>query len=337
MALVYNEATGNFDDIQAPPIIRYFRILESLPFYQDDKITITWQIDGANHIFLNGEEQFGTSKEIVLDVIGQQRIYIKATNSDGIAERDIILEVIPSPKFEVYPSATVLHKGTNENVIFRWNIENARDVKLLNGVESFQIPHSGEATFIPLEDTQFTFEAKGVDGTRVFRHTIPIRIREAAQANFKVNRQFSYPNLPIVLSWNIVNGTNVTIDDFGEQPLNGKLEVSPGVDTTYKLRYYDAFGENQRSISVRMLPLPVIKHIFVPAPKIHERFDISYITPQFKYRVPVPTFNSALIKLAIPSIPSLKNSFFVNPIISGKKKRIKNQFKSLYSYFFGKK
>lgn len=51
MALVYNEATGDFDDVQVPPIIRSFKVRQSVPFYERDEITIAWQVDGANHVF----------------------------------------------------------------------------------------------------------------------------------------------------------------------------------------------------------------------------------------------------------------------------------------------
>lgn len=337
MALVYNETTGNFDDIQAPPIIRYCRLQESVPFFQGDSVTLIWQIDGANHVFIDEEEQQSNSLEFTLDSVGTKQFKVRATNSDGTAERVVSIEVLPCPKFDIHPSATVLHKGRNENVVFRWTIENARDIKLISdGNETIKIAESGEATFSPFEDTQFTFEAKGLVGNRVFRHIIPIKIREAARIDFKVNRQFSYPNLPIILSWNVENCISVTIDDFGEQPSRGHLEVTPGVDTTYVIRVQNAFGEEQRTITVRMLPLPVIKQILVPTPKIDESFDISYAAPQFKASISVPTFDSLLVKLDLPNVPQLKDSLFIRPIFSEKKKRIKNPFKSLYAYFFRK-
>ncbi len=336
MALVYNETTGNFDDIQAPPIIRYFRLQESVPFFQGDSVTLTWQIDGANHIFIDDEEQNGNSLEITLDSVGSKQFKVRATNSDGTAERVITLGILPCPKFEIHPSATVLHKGRNENVVFRWTIENAKDIKLICGNETTEISESGEATFAPIEDTQFVFEAKGLEGNRVFRHIVPIKIRDAARIDFKVNRQFSYPNLPLILSWNVENCVAVNIDDFGEQPTHGQLEVTPGVDTTYVIRVQDAFGEERRTITVRMLPLPVIKQILVPTPKVDESFDISYATPQFKANISVPTFETSLVKLSLPDVPQLKDSFFIKPISFGKKKQIKNPFKSLYTYFFSK-
>ena len=337
MALVYNENTGDFDDIQSPPIIRYCRIQESVPFFQGDSITLTWQIDGANHIFVNDEEQNRNSFEVSLDSIGTKQFKVRATNSDGTAERVITLEVLPCPEFEIHPSKTVLHKGRNENVILRWNIKNARNIRIVTENDTTEIAESGEATFSPSYDTRFVFEAKGQQGNRVFRHIIPIIIREAAHIDFKVNRQFSYPNLPLTLSWNVENCVAVTIDGFGEQPSSGQIEVSPGVDTTYVIRVQDAFGEERRTITVRMLPLPSIKQLLVPIPKVDKSFDISYSTPQFNVQIPVPTFESSLVKLKLARIPQLKDSFFVRPIFSQKRERFVNSFKSLFEYFFKNK
>ena len=336
MALVYNETTGNFDDIQAPPIIRYFRFQESVPFFQGDSVILTWQIDDANHIFIDDEEQNGNSLEVSLDYVGSKQFKIRATNSDGTAERVITIEVLPCPIFEIHPSATVLHKGRNENVIFRWTIENARNIKIVNGNETTEIPELGEAIYSPINDTEFVFEARGLEGNRVFRHIIPVKIREEARIDFKVSRKFSYPNLPITLSWNIENSIAITIDDFGEQPSQGQIVVTPGVDTTYIIRVRDAFGEERRSITVRMLPLPAIKQLFVPTPKVYESFGIAYATPQFNANISVPTFETSLVKLKLPNIPRLKDSFFVRPISSEKKKRILKPFKTLYTYFFSK-
>lgn len=336
MALVYNETTGNFDDIQAPPIIRFFRLQQSVPFYQGDSVTLSWQIDGANHVFLDDKEQSSNSLEVSLDSIGQKRFKIKATNSDGIAEREIVLDVHPCPKFSIHPSATVLHKGRSENVVLRWNVEKARDIRLINGSKAIDIDASGEATFTPIEDTQFVFQAKGIEGNRMFTHIIPIKLRESASIDFTINRQFSYPNLPLTLSWNVINASSVSIDEFGEQPDHGKLVVTPGVDTTYVIRVRDAFGEERRTLTVRMLPLPVIKQVLVPTPKVDESFDISYNPPKFEVKIPIPTFDTSLVKLALPNVPKFKDIFLVeriNPII---KKRVKNPFLSLYSYFFRK-
>lgn len=338
MALVYNEATGDFDDVQVPPIIRSFKIQQAVPFYEGDEITLIWQIDGANHVFLDEEEQTESNITIRLSEAGQRQFKLKATNADGISEKTIVVEIVRCPVFSINTSASVLHKGRNECLVFRFSVENAKSLKLCYENKIENLPLCGEITFTPTEDIRFDFEAEGFEGGRTFHHIIPIQVREAAKINFKASRQFSYPNLPINLSWHVENAANVSIDDFGDQPNDGSIEVTPGVDTTYVLRVNDAFGVAHRSITVRMLPIPVIKQLLVPAPRIEEDLAITYKPPQFKTLVPVPTFETPLIKIDLPKVPALKTSpFYVHKIGNRKDKgRFRNPFKSLYSYFFRK-
>jgi hypothetical protein len=336
MALVYNEATGNFDDVQSPPIIRFFKIAESLPFYVGDNITIQWQVDEANHTYIDDEEVAENSKSIKLETAGHHTIKLKATNADGIAERDIILNAVKCPTFEINASSTVLHKNRNENVVFRWAVTDASHLRIIKDNNSIEVPLIGELQESPQEDQLYVFEATGLEGNRKFEHRINIRVCEASSANFKASRLFSYPNLPIKLSWEVANADSVSLDGIGEQPLIGTLEVTPGTDQTYKLRVNDPFGEHIHTLTIRMLPLPVIKELWVPAPKIDENLAISYNPPQLGLKVKVPTFDSPLIRVNLPKIPALSQSPFYVQLDKKTKKEHWNPIKSLFSYFFDK-
>ncbi|MCM1293177.1 MAG: hypothetical protein NC230_06335 [Bacteroides sp.] len=338
MALVYNEVTGDFDDVQVPPIIRLFKIQQSSPIYEGDEVTLIWQVDNANHVFINDEEQTESSKAIQISEAGSIQFKLKATNEDGVSERHIDIESIRRPAFSIYTSASVLHKGIGEKLVFRFSVENAKDLKLHHNNQSENLPLNGELTFTPTDDTQFDFDAEGLEGGRRFHHIVPIQVREAAKIIFKASRQFSYPNLPIILSWGVENAVNVSLDNFGNQPNEGQLEVTPGTDTTYVLRMTDAFDDIQRTLTIKMLPLPVIRQLLVPAPQIEENLAISYIPPQVNLKIPIPTFESPLVRINIPKVPTLKDSpFYVNKIqYINQRKHIKNPFKTLYSYFFHK-
>jgi hypothetical protein len=336
MALIYNETTGDFDDIPSPPIIRFFKIVESVPFYIGDNITIKWQIDDANHIYIDGEEISGNSKSIRLDCAGRRTIKLKATNADGIAERDIVLNAVKCPTFEINASPTVLHKNRNENVVFRWAVTDASHLRIIKGNNPIEVPLTGELQESPQENQLYVFEATGLEGNRKFEHRISIRVCEVSTVKFKADRLFSYPNLPIKLSWNVTNADSVSLDGIGEQPLIGTLEVTPGTDQTYTLRVNDPFGEHIHTLTIRMLPLPVIKELWVPAPKIDENLAISYNPPQLGLKVKVPTFDSPLIRVNLPKIPALSQSPFYVQLDKKTKKEHWNPIKSLFSYFFDK-
>lgn len=337
MALIYNEQTGDFEEVQAPPIIKIFRIQESVPFYKGDEITLIWQIDDAIHIYIDGEEQIGNSLKVTLDTIGLKSFTIKAANTDGTTERNIMLDVIPTPTFEIHSSATVLHKGCQEPLIFTWKIKDAKNAVLRDGNRNIDIELTGEITLVPDDDTQYVFIAEGLEGHRVFNHSVPIKLREAAHVKFTASRLFSYPNLPIRLMWDVSNAISVNLEGYGLTTKKGSYEVSPGEDTTYTLIVKDAFGEEKRTLTIRMLPLPAIQQVFVPVPKIEVDLGISYVPPSLNVNIPVPILKSSLIDLGLPIIPRLKYSkYFVSLLSKKKKRKISNPFKSLFSYIYKK-
>ena len=129
MPLVYNERTGEFDDIPSPPIIRSFMLTSSLSIYLNDEITLHWEVDGANHIYIDNEEVQCNSKTITASSIGRQVIKLKATNADGISNRELEFVVNAYPQFNISATPTIIHKGMNENVVVRWNIQNVLNVK----------------------------------------------------------------------------------------------------------------------------------------------------------------------------------------------------------------
>lgn len=332
MALVYNDRTGDFEDIPIPPVIRSFKVLESPPIYQGDNINLQWQVDDALHVYINDEEQSSSRLTKGQLSVGENSFVLKASNADGTSNSEINVEVFPTPKFNVNCSATILREGQNENVVFNWKISDAIKLSLRHDNTFEELPLEGCISFSPDEDTAFDFAAEGIEGGRIFHHIIPIKIRKAANIKFTASRMFSYPNLPIRISWEVENASFVSIDSYGVTNKKGFLDVSPGEDTTYTLRVRDAFGEEQRTLTIRMLPLPVIKQIFTPAPQIEKDLAIAYIPPKVKINVPVPTLKSSLIDINLPEIPRLRNSPHFVSLLS-KKKKSRSLFKSLFSYF----
>lgn len=337
MALVYNEQTGDFDDIPSPPIIRSFRVNEATAYYTGDEITLTWSIDAANHTYIDGEEQFATSLIRTLEVDGPLVFLLKATNGDGVSERRVSINVFKRPTIVATATPNVLHRGQNEQSVVRWSIADALSAEIRSSDQTSVIELEGEKTISPLVDEEVHLEVTGLDGTRKFSQRLPILLRDGANVVFKASRQFSYPNLPIRLSWNVENVQSVVLEDFGDQPISSSIEVSPGVDTNYVLKVIDAFGEQRHTLTIRMLPLPIVKELWVPAPRVEENLGIKYNAPQLSIHVPTPVFDNPLAKLKLPEITHQTESpFLVKLANSPKPKKRKNPFKTLFSYFFDK-
>ncbi|MDE6003946.1 MAG: hypothetical protein K2G88_00985, partial [Oscillospiraceae bacterium] len=222
----------------------------------------------------------------------------------------------------------------NEQFQIKWT---SKGVDLIEIYSYGKVKLNGSLSLKLSDSKDINFNLFSKNGYNLKR-TIHIKvIKRAVIKVFKADRQFSYPNLPIKLSWDVENAKSICIDNYGVNNSNGSIEVNPGDVTTYTLKARDTFGEIERTLTINMLPLPSIKSILVPVPKIEENMAISYIPPQFEAIVPVPTFENSLVKLDVPKIPNLRtSSFFAHPISKGKIQKFKNPFKTLYSYFFGK-
>lgn len=89
------------------------------------------------------------------------------------------------------------------------------------------------------------------------------------------------------------------------------------------------------SLTIRIIPLPIIKQIFVPTPSINKNIGIIYNAPKFKLSIPTPSFNTVFSKINLPSIAQFgKSSYFIQGIkLTKQKKRTKQFFHSLFSIF----
>lgn len=332
----YNEATGDFEYEYTLPVIHSFRVANPAELYVGDIAILNWNVEDITQLLINGEPCEGNERKVSLERAGNHEFLLRARNWFGVAERKLSVNVLPRPTFDIQASATVLHKGQNERTTIRWNVENAmRLVIRQNNAAMGDFPLAGELMLSPTEDTSLDFVAVGLDGQRAFHRIEVIAIRNAAQVEFRADRHFSYPNLPIRLSWDIADAISVELEGYGPMPASGALTVTPGVDTTYVLKVGDAFGERRHTLCVRMLPLPAIKEILVPTPRIEKDLAIKYCPPQFNAMASVPTFESPLSKIQIPRIPVLGESSFFVPERHHKKSR-KFSMKSLLTYFFNK-
>lgn len=151
---------------------------------------------------------------------------------------------------------------------------------------------------------------------------------------FKADKEYTLDTIPVEIKWACTNAKKVEIIGEGRQDLLGKIIVVPKKETTYILCVEDDFGIQKREITIKKLPLPLIKQVLVPAPHIERNIDITYQVPNFHLTIPIPTFNTTLCRIDIPHIPKLSESgYFVQSINKSKKQKSLNIFKSLFSIF----
>jgi hypothetical protein len=146
-----------------------------------------------------------------------------------------------------------------------------------------------------------------LDAFTEYIKSIDIQVREPAEIYFEPDKQYTLPSVPVELRWNVTHCSKVTLEN-NEVANSGTMVVSPIEDKQYTLVVEDDFGKIKETVSIHMLPLPIVNSIIAPFPKIERNVSISYNLPQFKHEVTVPIVETEFCKLKMPFIPDLKDS-----------------------------
>ena len=223
----------------------------------------------------------------------------------------------------------------NESFIIKWKSKGANSIQLS---EFGEVPLEGEKELKVTTSKTLTFTLISRSGYRTNK-SINIKAAPRATINYyKVDKEYTLDTVPVKISWSCTGAKRVIILGEGEQNLSGSLILNPKEETTYTLCVEDAFGMQKRQITIKKLPLPLIRQIMVPSPKINRSLNISYKAPSFNLYIPTPTFNSVFCKLELPKLPKLsKSGYYIRSIGWDKKSKSNNIFKSLFSKFLRKK
>lgn len=301
MPLIYNEATGDFDDVAILPNIKTFKIASGRFAYEGDMVELAWSVENATRIYLDGEEVSGSNRKLLnISTAGTKTFVLTAENEDGSTNKDVSLVVYKRPLINVHASPTTLHMGRTEQTTISWSISDGIRAQLCYGNERVNIPMTGSRSFSQTEDTTYSIVVVGNDGSRSFYRPVSVLVREEATVEFTISRRYTFPNISVQLSWNVKGASRVSIDGFGTQPLKGELTVSPCENTTYVLRYYDAFGVHTCSRAIHILPIPQIKTVMVPAPDLTVRMPLQVTMSRAMVDVKIPDIGVDTVDITAP-------------------------------------
>ena len=141
-------------------------------------------------------------------------------------------------------------------------------------------------------------------GNSHVRKSIEVQVCKECNIVFKADKTFTLPSVLVKLSWKVTGGNDIRLNG-GPVGLEGYKEVFPTEDTEYKLSAHDPFGQTSKNITVRMLPIPVMKSILVPTPHIEKSIMIEDHIPRINMHVdlctllPTPNLNVDLPALEV--------------------------------------
>lgn len=309
MYLVYNEQTGDFEEklYKDPPELSFNLASSRSSVFKGDCVHLTWSVKDAEKVTLNGEEIPDQifSQDITCENTGLRDFVLIASNPCGETRKVISVSVIDKPSFSVTCSKPKLRRGKNESCEVRWNIRFAHSVSLLTSEGKKDIDSNGMLVLSPSETEVLEFKALAIDNSTFFSKKIKIGVYDESEVLFDVDKEYSFPRLPIVLSWQVKNAQSIELDGFGEQLAEGTITVEPTRPTTYRLLVTDEFGEKAYEKSVQMLPLPFIKSIMAPMPNFVSNLSVTIEQPRFCTNVNFPAIDIDWIKLEVPRVKSL--------------------------------
>lgn len=311
MALRYNERTGMFDEVPEDPRINSFTFDGNPIRYKDESITFKWDVQDAERIFINDIEVPSSSStySYPLSDVGLQNFVLRIENGGNHKTENLQIKVLDVPAFNIEQSKDKLRKGKNEECVIKWDIQNIQSAKLISDVTE-EIVNVGERTVSPDSSTDYKFEAIGLDGERVFSYTVRVDVFEESTVLFEVDKNITLPHVPIKLSWDVKNASEVELSGFGVVDHIGEEIIDCDRERVFTLKVTDLFGTTEYHQRIRMYPLPLIRSILVPTPqierdlKVETHFEQKHLQVNIKVNMAkIPDFAGIKADVFVPTIP----------------------------------
>ena len=297
------------------PIINSFEA-DGIPIVAKGKeITIKWDIENVSELYLNNVplEVYQRKHVESFDTLGKQSFELTVVNGLHRVSRQLDIDVVDGPIVYLTSSVNKLRKGRNEKTELQWIVENAKSAVLIESSKETPIELKGQKVVSPESTTTYTIRATSIDEKQQLEKKITISVLDESVALFEADKLFSLPRIPVTIKWDVKNAEEVYLDD---NPVahNDKIIKEFEEETTLKLKVVDAFGAYEKSLTVKMLPLPVIRTVLAPTPNLVQNTQIINMVPRLNFDIeePVlsietPEFVDTIPKFrAMPHIPTPK-------------------------------
>lgn len=312
MALRYNERTGMFEEIPDNPRINSFTFDGNPIRYKDESVTFHWDVVDSQRVFINDIEVpvNSTSYQYQLSEAGLKDFVLRIENGGNQRTETLQIKVIETPEFSIEQSCNKLRKGKGESCVIKWNVQNVLLLKLKCGNTEEEIVASAERSVMPDSSTDYKFEAIGLDGERVFFYIVRVDVFEESTVLFEVDKNITLPHVPIKLSWDVKNASEVELSGFGIVDHVGEEIIDCDREKVFTLKVTDVFGTTEYHQRIKMYPLPLIRSIFVPTPqiernlKVETHFEQKHLQVNINVRMAkIPDFAGIKADVFVPTIP----------------------------------
>ena len=243
---------------KAPEILS-FKFCPSADLYVGDKVKLSWSIEGATNVFIDGKNIKSNLCERTLSVSGTNTYTLKTVNEFKETKKSLEITAYAIPDISFSADNTALHKYSSEETLIRWNVNNAYKVVLCYNGVSEEVDSNSSKKFSPKETTKFVLRVIGLDKKRVFSEEVIVGVYEPARVIFDSDKSEVLSKGKLLLNWPTENADKVKIIGVGSVAKNGTHCVTPEDDTIYILEVNDHFGTKEYYLPIKVLPLPIIQ------------------------------------------------------------------------------
>lgn len=290
-------------EAKAPKVIRF----EYDKILSDQPVKVRWEVEDCESVSLayKGETIDVTAKSSYA-LPNSEETAISLVLNNEVAERtfNYIMEFLKKPAITFKADKQKFKKGKENATLLQWKVTDAKTVHLLIDGKCRKKRKSGKLDVHFSDTTLCKLEVLALDGKTIFSEELLLEVFDECAIEFKSDKNYTYPSVPVTLSWNVTNAKRVTLDSKLVKH-SGTLVVEPNKDTTYILKAKDEFGTKENKIEIKMLPIPQIKSLLVPTPNIVSNMALTIKKPELNVEVKVPEIEIGWAKTEIPFVPSL--------------------------------
>lgn len=270
------------DKYTKEPKIKSFRASSDY-FVVGQSYKLTWEVNDASRVYLNGKNipAMVCECEVRPLHIGLKSYELKVENGLKTVAAKLSVNVVENVRIEVGLSLKKLRKRKMQASLLQWDVQNAKKVTLeTTDGDSELIPLNGEKKCSPNVSTTYTIKAMALDGITEVSKSVSIGVFAESEVLFKADKTFTFKEVPVTLSWNVKNAKSVSLENE-TVPLVGKKVVTTDKEKCYVLEVEDEFGTKQVPLTIKTIPLPQIKTVLLPLPKLEK-------TVQVQHNIPAP-------------------------------------------------
>lgn len=286
--------------------------LSILAIAEDETLIDKYHVDQADHLLFSKEDYSNLENtDVYKDIseLGQQYqelldVLKKYLEYQEINELHPFEEVLLENKIE-FLASTVKAVRSTQKVSLKWNVPfDAKVVLAQSGTDYVQeYKRKGFIQTYLSDDTEFILIVETKSKVQI-RKTIQIKVFDECKIDFKADKYYIYPSIPVVLSWNVEYAKKTWFDSEEVEAI-GKRIVEPEKATSYVLRVEDEFGTKENQIDIQMLPVPQVRTLLVPTPKLTNNLALTVLQPRFNVGVTFPKIEMKMVTTKPPKVPSL--------------------------------